>query len=529
MRSRILVPITLGVLIGLLAWSPGEARAQTCSAASVKRIKKLNFDAMDENDRWELEKAKKQLEDAKLIAQSRHCLAHPQLAVSYVLLGVVELRSRRLQAMEAAWMKALGIDAKVEIPSRVRSAKVMRYFRVVRAKFQLGARPSPRRTTPGEVVTGPPKGLDHVPLLKWEEGKTLHVTARVANNMGAQRVSLFFKTDAMTAGRRIEFVKQGADKWTWTAEIKGDLLRGKQLKYFIVAYTVGDKEVAASGNSASMHIAQLTTAAVIKRNTGEENPLTGGALPPRRTDGRPVGNRTEDPLEDPNSRPGDTRTPPRAGITRRHRPGGKSTAIFFASVGMGTGIGLMQGKTEVTGEDVPGAPSLGSLYGQFELGYLITRQLSLNIFGRVGGLFISKEVKDPVKYNISTVTEAQGNDKDYAVLLRMRYQSKRLLRATLPINLMWYAGGGVGWGIIRHLVKGQIPDPSNPGTIKRVFDTDKSTGFVPNVFGGVSMCVTKSCAINIYVEMNYLAAFTTDTDLNTAFHIDWTLGANFAF
>ena len=114
-------------------------------------------------------------------------------------------------------------------------------------------------------------------------------------------------------------------------------------------------------------------------------------------------------------------------------------------------------------------------------------------------------------------------------LLRVRWQSQRLLRADLPINLRWYVGGGVGYGIIRHLVNGRLGDPVTPGATKSVLDTDKSVGIVPNVFAGVSLCVIQSCAVNVHFELNYLAAFWSDTDLNTPFHLDFSLGANFMF
>lgn len=200
----------------------------------------------------------------------------------------------------------------------------------------------------------------------------------------------------------------------------------------------------------------------------------------------------------------------------------KSKPVFFASLGLGTGIGLMAGRTEITGEDVPSEASLGSLFGQLELGYLITRRFSINVLGRFGYLFISDEVKDPRGSGIDR--DPKGNDKDVLVLIRARYQSGKLLRADLPINLRWYVGGGAGWGILRHLVSGK-----HPVTGASVLDTDRSTGFVPNVFGGVSMCVVRSCQVSVHVEVNYLATFTSDTDKNTPFHMDFSLGANFSF
>lgn len=535
MRSRILVQVAVGVLLGLLAWPAQQAYAQKCTAVSAKRIKKLNFDAMDENDRWELAKARQKLEDAKLVAQSRKCQSHPQLAITYVILGVVEQRSQKMAAMKAAWQKALSINPKVTLPKRVRSAKTIRLFSRIKSAFTPAVRVVAR---PGAAPPkGPPKGFEHEPILKWEEGKTLTVAVRSANKMGIQRVSLFYKTATGTAPKRLELVKKGVDKWSWSVVIEGKIIRGKELKYYLVAYATGDKEVAASGNSASMHIIQLTSAAVVKRRTGEENPLTGGQL--RRRARRRVATRVDHALEDPDGPVRRVTTVKKTVTVRKRRTsGGYGTKSYlFASLSAGTGIGLMSGLTEVTNEEVPGSASLGAVFTQFELGYLISQQFSINFYFRLGFMLTSESVRDPEADALrqpnctgaDCAAKSTRNRTDYVGLLRVRWQSKRLLRANLPINLRWYVGGGVGYGIIRHMVSGKLKFEAPSNRTKDVLDTDKSNGIVPNVFAGISLCVIKSCAVNVHFEINYLAAFWDDPDLNTLFHMDFSLGANFAF
>ncbi len=529
MRKPLFSMLTAVVLLGLLVLPAPQARAQTCDAASVRKLKKLNIDAMDENDRWELDKARQKLEDAKLVAKNRGCLEHSQHALTRLLLGVIALRNRKPDLMEKEWLEALRIDPDAELPRRVQSAKVNRLFAAVKVKAKTMA---PRRAAPGTPSaprpSGPPKGFEHVPVVKWEEGKTLTLRARAAKNLSVQRVSLFLKPGGASAVQRLELSKVPGDEWTWRVEVPGSLLRGNQLQYYLVAYTADDKEVAASGNSANMHIVQLTSAAAPARRggSGMENPLTGGSYrrpPPRRRRAAPrVGHRLESPDAPPERRRVAARTPATTVRKTKRAPAASAPPLFFASLGLGTGIGLMQGRTEVVGEETPDEVSLGSFYGQVELGYLITRKFSVNLFGRFGYLFISDEVKDPRGMGIDK--NPQGNDKDVLLLIRARYQSARLLRADLPINLRWYVGGGVGWGILRHLVRA-----SHPTEDKDVVDSDRSTGFVPNIFGGLSMCVVRSCQINVHAEVNYLATFTINTDLNTPFHMDFTLGANFAF
>ncbi len=533
MHSRILIQVAAGVLISLLAWPAQQAVAQKCAATSVRKIKKLNIDALDDNDRWELSKARQKLEDAKLVAQSRKCLTHPELAVTYVILGVLEQRSQKPVAMKAAWLKALSINPKVVLHKRLQSAKLNRLFARVKAGYKPVARVVAR--TGALAPKGPPKGFEHVPILNWEEGKTLTISVRSMDKMGIQRVSLFYKTAADATPKRVELIKKGADKWSWSVVIEGTKIRGKELKYYLVAYATGDKEAAASGNSASMHIIALTSAAVVKRRSGEENPLTGGQL--RRRAGRRVAARLDHALEDPDSPTERATTAPKKTPEEREPSvvkGFVGKARIFAALSAGTGFGLMTGRTEVTDEIAPSSPSLGSVYTHFELGYLVTQQFSINFSFRLGFLLISDEVKDPEDGGFTKPLDrtepAVGvrNSNDFVGLLRARWQSKRLLRANLPINLRWYVGGGIGYGVIRHLVSGQLVDPTTGGT-KTVLDSDLSKGIVPNAFAGISMCVVRSCAVNVHVEVNYLAAFWSDTDLNTPFHMDFSLGANFAF
>jgi hypothetical protein len=542
MLRRFVFSLALLGVSGLLAGLASEARAQTCDAAAAKKLKQLNRDAIDESDKMDYEKAKQKLDDAILVAQGRNCQSNAEHVNTYLLLGAMELRLQSWKAMEVAWFKALALDPSAELKNALddnrRTPQMERLFAFTKAKAKSQPRPAdpPRRATPpgdGAVTPppdqgGPPKGMEHLPIDKWEEGKTLVVNVRVADELKAAKVSLFFRTAGSRSTKMVQLVKKGADQWTWSVSVPGSVVRGATFRYFLVAYAAGDQEVAASGNSMNMHLVTLTGAVIEPRRRGPdaENPDEPRRVEPRRVERRRAD--TEDmPDEVPRDRPR-PRPRPKRGGSGTSRDG--SHPFLFLSVGFGTGIGLMNGSTEITNEPVPGAPSLGSIYAQIEAGYLITQRLSINAFGRFGYLPISGKVRDPRGAGYTTdgngnPVVAKGNDKDVMVLARVRYQSDKLLKAGLPINLQWYAGGGLGWGILRHLVNGKWP----LDTSIRVIDTDRSAGFVPNAFGGVQLCVTRSCRINVFFELNYLMALDVNTDNNTYFHLDFTLGANFAF
>lgn len=260
----------LGLVLGFGAATalPGTAQARKCTKKSALKIKLLNRDAVDELDRWRLAQARRKLADARLVARARGCLQSEALAQGYVILGVVESRSRKWAAMRKAWRKALCIASWVMVPKRLLSPKVARLFRRAKAAKKC-KNPTPRRTPPRtgprrpgtrpgvrpepRRLAAPPKRLEHVNPGKHRLGQHLTLRVRVADALKAKRVRIFYRTQKNGKLKTSDFRKGGGDKWTWYWRINGVHLYIRAFEYFIVVYTDGNRPVAASGNALQLH------------------------------------------------------------------------------------------------------------------------------------------------------------------------------------------------------------------------------------------------------------------------------------
>ena len=266
MRSGwLILPLGTVALTAMLAVPapPASAKGRSCSARSVKRLKMLNRDALDELDRWNLAKAKRKLNDANLIARSRGCLKHPVHAMTYVILGVVAERNRKTAAMKKAWTQAMHIHWQVALPKRALSAKLLRLWRWVRSNTQPAERPAPRpdpradprhrpRTGPRprpRRPAAPPKAFEHENPRKWYKGQRLTLVVRAPDRMGMVSAKLYYRPKGKKRFKVKAFLRGGPDKWSWQVSIPGVYLYIPELQYFIVAYGAKNQPISASGNS----------------------------------------------------------------------------------------------------------------------------------------------------------------------------------------------------------------------------------------------------------------------------------------
>ncbi|MFH2007088.1 MAG: hypothetical protein ABI333_10925 [bacterium] len=258
--------------VGILGVGQAASAQTKCGERSVLKLKRLNRDALDELDRWALAPARSKLDDAKLIAKARQCLQSPELAITYVLLGVVELRARKPAKMKAAWTAAFRIDRTVQLPKRVLSPKVLRLFRRVRATVKLkppprtgprdGPRGGPRDGPPtdqprGRPVAKEPKNPEHKAPKQWKQGQRLYLTVRIPDSFKAGHVRIFYRLRGASSYQQASFVKGGADRWSWSWNIAGIHLYTSEFRYFIVIYTAKWRPLVASGNALKPHIVQL--------------------------------------------------------------------------------------------------------------------------------------------------------------------------------------------------------------------------------------------------------------------------------
>jgi len=506
-----------------------------CTVVLIKRIRALNIKAQGEYDNYDFEAAGQDLKDAITLAKKTGCTGQMDVAKSYLYLGVVHVEGfKDFQSGKQAWFNAFSIVPGIQIPRRMATPRLLRSFRLAKRMYKVQAPRSGgaqvRKQPP--VPQGPPKGLEHLPATEAVETQDLTITCRVADALGASRVTLYYRPAFAASYRTVNMTKQG--KWSWKGTVPGKDVRGRSLGYYLVVWNAQNKAIAASGNAASPNMVSLKVASAASGQgpavPTEENPLMGRHGHHHRA--RHVAS-TE--VEIPGARKG--RTFGSGGVSAgpvgsnggpsqekgAHHP--RRPAVIMVTAGLGMGLGLLNGTTEVArnGYDfsvhqkVPTSLSMGTLYGQFGLAYILAPWGRLGIVARVGKTFISKAVYDA----------AQGNTYDWLVLGRFRYTAPVMKAVKNVMGWRWYAGGGLGYGVFRHHVRAKDVQVEE-GKKVDVTDTDLAKGVVPNGFAGVELNFLHGY-LNVFLELNYMAAFASVPEDNLYFHMDLTLGLTSEF
>ena len=170
-RHRVLIILFSG-LFGLLATGlhTSSARAR-CSAATKKKILRLNKSAMEDYDLLEFESAKQSLLDAKRLARNKGCHKDLVAAKTYVNLAVLYIQGFKDEDRgKLMFRKALRITSKVRLDRQVATPKLLRLFNDVRKDMGVSSgggggdeppvetpRPQPRPREPEK----PAKGFEH--------------------------------------------------------------------------------------------------------------------------------------------------------------------------------------------------------------------------------------------------------------------------------------------------------------------------------------------------------------------------------
>ncbi len=84
-------------------------------------------------------------------------------------------------------------------------------------------------------------------------GQHLTLRVRVADQLKARRVRIFYRTKKGAPLKTADFKRGGGDRWTWSWRLNGVHLYVRYLYYFIVVYADGGRPVAASGNALQMN------------------------------------------------------------------------------------------------------------------------------------------------------------------------------------------------------------------------------------------------------------------------------------
>ena len=128
-------PIVFVSAFALACFSGGAASAQEpeCGAKIVQQIQDYNKEALAKLLKNETIKAWHVVKKAIWAAGQSKCKRHQAVAMSYLLLGVVQFRGGRKQAKLQAWRQAIQISPNIALPKGLTNPRLARDFQSVRA------------------------------------------------------------------------------------------------------------------------------------------------------------------------------------------------------------------------------------------------------------------------------------------------------------------------------------------------------------------------------------------------------------
>ncbi len=460
-----------------------RARAQ-CSPKDRRAIYRMNKEAMALYQSMEFGKTKKKLSKAFIYAKHHDCAFDWIHALTLTNLGILSAGAyHKAKLARRFLMEALRVRPEASIDERLANPTIRKLFTQARKKLRISEKPQPwpELVKPKPKPRGPSapdRPLLHEPIDEAPRGKPLEVRCRTGSAIQPDKVVVYYRIAGEATYERVVMDHDAKDPYGWKGRIPGRALWKKSVQYYIQALDADGKVLASAGDAMSPNIVAVTGKGGLSE---EENPFASGG---------------------------------------RHRGGrrkGKKVGLWL-QFGPAWGVGLARGQVEVLDEEggiavQTGKPydriespgmALGSVGGQIELGYFIRPKLLLSGYGRMG--YIAMFTK-----NVEGAAMSDGWG-----MLRVRYFFASVAHRWLD----FYGGGGLGFGLIRHVVEEQLA----LGNFK---DTDQSMGVLVGAVLGMTIG-DRTKTVCGYLESNLLSTFWKSMDLFT-FHIDLSMGINFYF
>jgi hypothetical protein len=414
---------------------------------SKKEIQAKNKKAMESFDMLEFEQARSTLGEALQLAKKSKLGKDKVVARTYLNLGIVEYAGLKDEdAAKSAFTQAVAIDPNIQIDVAYKTEGMNELLSTVK-KGGGGKGGGEEPTLSGDGGEGAAdcdaiEGIDHTLVESGKAGVPQTISARVGSGVGAEKVSLFYRGQGSVDFTEVPMTRR--DGCSFEAKIPASAMKGDAVHYYVAALK-GKKALASRGSSGSPNIIDLGGGG---GGSGDENPLasSGGGSD------------------------GDV-----SGGVEPEATGGKKTV--FVSLAVGTGGGYVTGTTEVADSEVGCcfAPALLHLFP--EIGYYLSRKLSLSAAFRMG-FALGANV-------MGHATAAPAG------LLRVRY-------ALDESGAGFQVSGAIGGGIIRHTVK---VEEAPSGMDK---DTTASGPFL--IGGGLGYTKPVTGSMSFVGELNALAA-----------------------
>ncbi len=372
--------------------------------------------AMEAYDSFDYDGAKKQLVAAVAAAKKSNLAKDPVAAKVYLDLGVVAYAVPDLEGAKAAFIEAVKIDPKIQIEVAYKSPELAKLLETARADVKKGGG--------GAVVeSGLPdggggaecanvKGLEHTLVESAKAGAPQPIEAMVGPELKVAKVSVMFRVEGSTEFTEVKLTRAGDCKFT--GAIPAAAMKGSLVHYYVAAFNDTAKPVASKGSSGSPNIIEISGTASTRPTGGDdEDPISGRKKVVATASGGGGGESGGEVTVD-------------APATAK-----RAQKVFIGVTG-GSGLGYVTGTTEGMNTVKNCCIGKSLLVITPELGYFVSRQLSIGIAARIGL---------PVDANLAGHATAAP-----AGLLRLRYS---LAASGEGLRVM----GQLGAGFLRNTIK----------------------------------------------------------------------------
>jgi hypothetical protein len=373
--------------------------AGTAYAGPKEDVDKQARAAMLDYDGMDYDAAKKSLLSAIQTAKKAKLEKDPVYAKVHVYLAVASFANGDTDGAKAAFTVAVAVDPKIQIEAAYKQPELVKLLDSVRPAGGGAIDPGG-----GDDDCASVKGLQHTIIDTGKTNTPQAIEALVGSDVAPTKVAVMYRTEGTTEFVEGKLAKQGACKYV--GAIPAAAMKGSLIHYYVAAYNGENRVIqgASKGSSGSPNIIELTVGVGVVGGGDTEDPINKGG-------GGGGGN------------------PSGGAVSGGVVAGGKAPKVFLAVTG-GTGFGYVTGQTEANNEVQNCCIGNSLVVVTPELGYYVSKQLSVGIAGRIG--FPIGANVDPPNAKHSTI--APG------AVIRVRYA---LSPTGEGLRLMGQLGGGV--------------------------------------------------------------------------------------
>ncbi|MBK9037373.1 MAG: tetratricopeptide repeat protein [Myxococcales bacterium] len=375
MRARRVPVLSAIVAVVFLLVGLSHVRVAHADAKAKKDIEQKMKEAMENYDLLEYEEARKILNQALTIAKKAKMESDPVTAKVHLRLGIVYFAG--LQDAESAklsFLNAAEIDKSIALDKAYSTAEMQKLLDEAKAESGGGGGGGggggdPVDTGGGgggapDVDCASVTGVQHTIVEEAKAGRPVAMQAAVGADVQPAKMVVMYRPRGATDFTEAKMTLSG--ECVYNGAIPPDALSGDIVHYYIAAYNASGKLIASKGSAGSPNIIEVAGGGGGGGSgfVDDENPLGGGG-------GGGGGGGSGGGGNDDRG----------GGGGGGGKPGKKT---MFLSLAVGSGGGLVSGKTEQAGNSVKCCFAPQLVHVMPELGYYLSPQTSISLAGRVG-------------------------------------------------------------------------------------------------------------------------------------------------